>query len=192
MGENVFNYIIIRSIEKNLQTLKNEKNEIHTPVPDSFLDGITRRCVIDIAKSKGIKIVEDCAQSYGGMDFYKKQNNTHLSMFSFGSIKSITALGCAIGFTTNDKLYSDLKEGFLKYDRIVNSRFRSKVLKYFLLKILSQPLIYGIFIAICKLLNIDYDKAIISTVRNFPSDELLRSIRMYPSNSQLKYLLYYK
>ena len=137
-----------------------------------------------------IMIVEDCAQAYGGIDFYKKQNNTHLSMFSFGSIKSITALGCGIGFTTNDKLYSDLKEGFLKYDRIVNSRFRSKVLKYFLLKILSQPLIYGIFISICNLLNIDYDKAIISTVRNFPSDELLRSIRMYPSNSQLKYLLY--
>jgi len=37
---------------------KNEKNEIHTPIPDSFLDGITRRCVIDIAKSKGIKIIE--------------------------------------------------------------------------------------------------------------------------------------
>ena len=37
---------------------KNDKNEIHTPVPDSFLNGITRRCVIDIAKSKGIKIIE--------------------------------------------------------------------------------------------------------------------------------------
>ena len=37
---------------------KNDKNEIHTPIPDSFLDGITRRCVIDIAKLKGIKIIE--------------------------------------------------------------------------------------------------------------------------------------
>jgi branched-chain amino acid aminotransferase len=37
---------------------KNEKNEIHTPIPDSFLNGITRRCVINIAKSKGIKIIE--------------------------------------------------------------------------------------------------------------------------------------
>ena len=37
---------------------KNDKNEIHTPIPDSFLNGITRRCVIDIAKSKGIKIIE--------------------------------------------------------------------------------------------------------------------------------------
>jgi len=37
---------------------KNDKNELHTPTPDYFLDGITRRCIIDIAKSKGIKIVE--------------------------------------------------------------------------------------------------------------------------------------
>ncbi len=32
--------------------------EIHTPIPDSFLDGITRRCIIEIAKTKGIKVVE--------------------------------------------------------------------------------------------------------------------------------------
>ena len=37
---------------------KNKSEELHTPIPDSFLNGITRRCVIDIAKSKGIKIVE--------------------------------------------------------------------------------------------------------------------------------------
>ncbi len=37
---------------------KNDKNELHTPTPDSFLDGITRREVIKIAKSKGIKVIE--------------------------------------------------------------------------------------------------------------------------------------
>jgi len=37
---------------------KNKSGELHTPIADSFLNGITRRCVIDIAKSKGIKIVE--------------------------------------------------------------------------------------------------------------------------------------
>ena len=37
---------------------KNAKGELHTPTPDSFLDGITRRSIIDIAKSKNIKIVE--------------------------------------------------------------------------------------------------------------------------------------
>jgi branched-chain amino acid aminotransferase len=37
---------------------KDKSGEIHTPIPDSFLDGITRREVIKIAKSKGVKINE--------------------------------------------------------------------------------------------------------------------------------------
>ena len=37
---------------------KDKSGSLHTPTPDSFLDGITRRCTIEIAKSKGIRIVE--------------------------------------------------------------------------------------------------------------------------------------
>ena len=37
---------------------KNSEGELHTPIPDSFLNGITRRCIIELAKSKNIKIIE--------------------------------------------------------------------------------------------------------------------------------------
>ena len=37
---------------------KDSSGALHTPIPDSFLDGITRRCVIEIAKGKGVKIIE--------------------------------------------------------------------------------------------------------------------------------------
>ena len=37
---------------------KNSIGDLHTPIPDSFLNGITRRCIIELAKSKNIKVVE--------------------------------------------------------------------------------------------------------------------------------------
>lgn len=37
---------------------KDKNDQIHTPIPDSFLNGITRQTVIDIARSKNIKVHE--------------------------------------------------------------------------------------------------------------------------------------
>ena len=141
-------------------------------------------------KRSDILIVEDCAQAYNGINGYAKQSKTDISMFSFGSIKSITALGGAIGFTMDKELKKEINNKISKYPKIKNAEFRKKVLKYIALKILSNPFIYGFFILACRFLKIDYDKAIISSVRMVQDGCLFEAIRKKPSTSQLRYLLY--
>ena len=137
-----------------------------------------------------IFIIEDCAQAFDGVRNYTKQSKTDLSMFSFGSIKSVTTLGCAIGFSKDPGFQKILKAGFFDYERVPNGQFMYKVLKYIMMKVLSMPFIYGLFIGFCRLMKIDYDKAIISTVRMVKNSDLLESIRKIPPASQLRYLLH--
>ena len=65
---------------------KNSENELHTPVPDSFLDGITRRCIIDIAKSKSIKIHE--------RKIKPKELASFVGCFLTGTAAEVTPVSC--------------------------------------------------------------------------------------------------
>ena len=42
----------------NIFFVDKSESELHTPVPDNFLDGITRRTIIDLAKKLNIKVIE--------------------------------------------------------------------------------------------------------------------------------------
>ena len=65
---------------------KTENGEIHTPIPDSFLDGITRRTVMEIAKSKGIKIIE--------RKIKPKELSDFVGCFLTGSAAEVTPVSC--------------------------------------------------------------------------------------------------
>jgi branched-chain amino acid aminotransferase len=65
--------------------------EIHTPTPDCFLDGITRRTVMDLARAHGITVIERHMQP----DELKKAQEVFLT----GTAAEITPVGEVEGLT---------------------------------------------------------------------------------------------
>jgi len=78
---------------------------LHTPKPDCFLDGITRRTVIDIAKGKGIEVVERHIQ--------KEELSTFTECFIVGTAAEVTPVSEVGEFKfTPAKLSLDLMDTY--------------------------------------------------------------------------------
>ena len=91
---------------------KDRNNELHTPIPDSFLDGITRKTVIDLANSKNIKINE------------RKISPNEISNFKGCFITGTAAEITPVGNILDDKFeVCDLiKDLSLSYEKLVGKK----------------------------------------------------------------------
>jgi len=84
---------------------KDKDGNLHTPIPDSFLDGITRRAIIEIAKSKNIKIHE--------RKISPEELSKFVGCFLTGTAAEVTPVSCIADFkfkVCNTIL--DLSEGY--------------------------------------------------------------------------------
>ena len=69
---------------------KDKDGSLHTPIPDSFLDGITRRAIIEIAKSKNIKIHE--------RKISPEELSKFVGCFLTGTAAEVTPVSCIADF----------------------------------------------------------------------------------------------
>ncbi len=92
---------------------KDSAGVLHTPVPDSFLDGITRRCVIEIAKSKGIKIIE--------RKIKPEEMSSFIGCFLTGTAAEITPVSVIDKF--NFKVCETIKNLSENYQKLVRKKF---------------------------------------------------------------------
>ena len=84
---------------------KDKDGNLHTPVPDSFLDGITRRSVIEIAKSKNIKVME--------RKISPKELSNFVGCFLTGTAAEVTPVSCIADYKFNVcKTIIDLADGY--------------------------------------------------------------------------------
>lgn len=144
--------------------------------------------ILEIAKEHNLLVVEDCAQDYRGTQ-YLGHPETDVAMFSFGPIKTATALGGAL-FRVRDP---DLRQRMCRTqsDYPVQSRraYFARLLKYSALKALSARVPFGIAARCCGAAGRDPDALIGRLARNFPSKDFFHRIRRQPSAPLLKLLL---
>jgi branched-chain amino acid aminotransferase len=85
---------------------------IHTPTPDCFLDGITRRTVIGLAKQRGVEVIE--------RTIWPEELESFEQMFLTGSAAEVTHVSCAGPWNFE---VGDLSRQLARdYDDLVNGR----------------------------------------------------------------------
>jgi branched-chain amino acid aminotransferase len=86
--------------------------KLYTPTPDCFLDGITRRTIIELAKKRGIEVIERA--------IWPEELESFEQMFLTGSAAEVTFVSCVGPWTFE---VGDLSRQLAKdYDDLVNGR----------------------------------------------------------------------
>jgi dTDP-4-amino-4,6-dideoxygalactose transaminase len=142
---------------------------------------------IAAAHERGLLFVEDCAQAFRGLE-YPGHPQADASMFSFGTIKTATALGGAMLTVRWPELLARMRE--LQSQYAVQSQFGylRRVLKYCVLKALATRPGFGTLLFALKVTGRDHDRFLNASIRGFPADRLFELIRQQPCAALLKLL----
>jgi len=135
-----------------------------------------------------ILVAEDCAQAFSGTDDYRGHDKSDISLFSFGSIKTATAFGCAMCRLRDNDQRKELHDILSRYKPQPVSCFAKRTLKHGCIMALTHRWTYSLFVSACRLLNVDFDKFIVSAIRGFKEDNLIQLLRQQPALPQLALL----
>jgi perosamine synthetase len=135
--------------------------------------------VLGIARKHNLLVIEDCAQAFAGCG-YSGHPEAGVSMFSFGSIKTATALGGAVFMVRNGLLRGKMAALQDRYP--VQSRFAyaRRLLKYCMLTALTCRPAFSVMCRMFRLFRLDYDLLLHQSSRGFAGSDLFGRIRQQP------------
>lgn len=142
--------------------------------------------LIDLAKRDNLMVIEDCAQAFNGC--YRGHPQSDVVAFSFGPIKTATALGGGVLTVRDPIVLQRMRNRHAQYVVQSNKTFARRVLHYGLLKIIGSRPTYRIFVNVNRWLQRDIDDVIGESARNFSTGDLLPQLRMRPSSGMLRLL----
>jgi dTDP-4-amino-4,6-dideoxygalactose transaminase len=140
-----------------------------------------------IAQRHQLLLWEDCAQAYAGPT-YRGHPASDISLFSFGPIKTHTALGGAFTCFRDPQLHAQVRAIQAKYPLQARSAYLRRILKLGGLSLLTPPPVYGAAVALLRRRGLNHDDLFSQIARSFPGANLIARIRYQPSASLLQML----
>jgi dTDP-4-amino-4,6-dideoxygalactose transaminase len=140
-----------------------------------------------VARRHGLLLVEDCAQSFRGPE-NAGDPLADVSLFSFGPIKTATALGGALVRVQDPVLRAGMRALQETWPVQPRREYAARVLKFVPLVLLGRPRTYWLFAGALALLGRDLDTVVNGAVRGFPGPDLVTRIRRRPSGPLLALL----
>src|SRR5437588_4413709 len=131
--------------------------------------------VIELAKKRGLVMIEECAQAFTGPD-YTGHPETNVAMFSFGSIKTMTALGGALLRVKDADLLRKMRTIQRTLPMQTRKEFAGVVLTHAILKLFTLPLMFGLFYRGCQILGADFE-SVIAKMRGLDEKDWLKEIQ---------------
>lgn len=136
--------------------------------------------IAQFARRHNLLLIEDAAQAFAG-DAYAGDNAADVSLFSFGPIKTATALGGAVVRVRDPELLDAMRQRQLGYPVQSRGDFLRRAAKYAALKTLSTRPCFSVLVAGCRAVGRDYDRLVNGCVRGFGTEHFFRRIRRQPS-----------
>jgi len=143
----------------------------------------------EFARQRDLFLFEDCAQSYRGLpETVVEPTISDVRMFSFGLIKSATALGGAVLEFRDSSLRDRVERHMGRWPVQPRHVLWRRLLTAGMLKLVAQRPVLGLFSALCRLAGTTHDAVLSRSVRSFAATDFFERIRHQPSAPLLSLL----
>lgn len=136
--------------------------------------------ILSFATARGIAVLEDCAQAFVGPG-WTGTDGCLASMFSFGTIKTSTALGGGLLTIRDEQLAAMAEATHAGWPVQWRYGYALRLARSQLLKGLAYRPPFAAFRTGCRLLGLDYDHLLNSSARGFSGKQLIPQIQQSPS-----------
>lgn len=143
--------------------------------------------IVAFAKKHKLLLVEDCAQVFDGHG-YLGHRDADVKMFSFGPLKTATALGGALITVRDRDLLAAMREIQAGYPMQRHRDQLGRVIKFMALKNITATVVMGGMYLAFKVFGLDFQDSLSNKVRGVAKLGSSERLRFQPSAAALKLL----